>query len=135
MFSSLHRITQITTNGNMGRSTGGEQRRGQEIEWIWHLVTMTTMVFYKYHRVTWLLLTVLECALRREWEREKGGRTMIVQSGMHTENQRPSCQLWRVLSFPAVIGEMWLRTTVRVWFKRSQSCDTNQNFKLSGFLC
>lgn len=34
VFSSLHRITQITTNGNMGKSTGGEQRRGQEIEWL-----------------------------------------------------------------------------------------------------
>lgn len=48
VFRSLHHITQIIARGDMWRRAGGEQGRHQGIEWLWHVVAITMMVFHKY---------------------------------------------------------------------------------------
>lgn len=62
-----------------------------------HLVTMTMLMFYKYHRVTSSYsarMYTRERERERElfWRERKRG-AMNLQLGIHVENQKPSWQL------------------------------------------
>lgn len=51
----------------MGQRAGGEQEGIGGIQWLWHLVAITTVVFYKYHSRLVSSSALLELIL-------KGGR-------------------------------------------------------------